>query len=157
MPPPAFIRQQIAAELEIERHNRPVLAPPIVPRMTLDEAWEDWLALERAMSEAREKFAVALKESAERKAESAYRHAKKILVTATPDRLAELKKQAEEMEKKYGKGTAIRVRNPASPETNEGTGGAQRGAEKLAGEGTHARTGGDEGGSLDPGEPRDPG
>lgn len=93
MPPPAYIRSAVAAELEIERNRAP--RKPMyesLPRLTLDEAWADWEETQKLQEQMRAALGLVLKEQGKFPAES---------IEARRERL---KKQGEEIKKRYAKG-----------------------------------------------------
>lgn len=161
MPPPAFIRECVAAAMEEEKGHRAaelrkrevVLEMP-QRRLTVEEAWADWEELQQLEAEARERLKIVRKE----KREELRKSFSKDLVIPTRERLDELKKQQQFIRGKYGdihEGKTIRVRDSVPSAPNEGTSGAERDTEKRSGEpaenGTSAERGGGEhsGGSGD--------
>lgn len=98
MPPPAYIRECVAAAMEEERNRAPMMPKyPPIERLTLEEAWEDWEISQQITKEAREKIgAVAAQKKAELK--KSYGPA-----FAPKERVAELQRQKEAVRKKYAK------------------------------------------------------
>jgi hypothetical protein len=131
MPPPAYIRQAVAAALEEESRLKPPQREPDLPRLTLEEAWEDWEEISRVEREAREALGILAK--------------KMSVVVANPERLRELQQQKKTLEGKYGKGPTVRVRDSAPPEANKGASGSERGPEESPSSSPETRPGSDKG------------
>jgi len=102
----------------------PIHKEPIMPRLTLEQAWEDWEETNKLLAEMR----VKLGEMAQKKTRELQKtyNQNQDLVVAWPERLAELEKQKKEVLEKYGKGAAVRVRDFASSESDQGTSGKKR-------------------------------
>lgn len=106
MPPPAFVRECVAGAMEEERNH--VAAERIrrervfevpMPRLTLEEAWEDWDETQKLSAEYRVRLGIVKHETKAvvKKAEG------NDLVLATNERLRELEKQKQLVMTKYPK------------------------------------------------------